>query len=253
VRELTASVARPSVLIIGLGEIGTDVGKNLCKSDFSHVKVANRTPEKAFTLAEECPVELVTWDELPAQIPGVDVVISAVPGLQPFLMKAPLDAGLRKADGRSQKYFIDLSIPRSIDRAVEEIPGVHLYNIDDIRNKASRALEKRKAAIPQVKEQIRQALTEWQTWAREMAVVPVIQDLKASLEQIRQQEVNRYRKSLSEEEMQKVEIISKNIIQKIMKFPVLQLKSACQRGEAEPLSEVLRTLFELEAGNKKVA
>jgi glutamyl-tRNA reductase len=253
VRELTASMVRPSVLIIGLGEIGADVGKNLCKADCSTVKVANRTPEKALSLAEECPVELVTWDELPAQIPQADVVISAVPGLQPFLMKAPLEAGLQKAGGRSQKHFIDLSIPRSMDTAVEEIPGVHLYNIDDIRNKASRALEKRKAAIPQVKELIRQALTEWQTWASEMAVAPVIQDLKASLEQIRQQEVNRYRKSLSEEESEKVEMISKRIIQKIMKLPVLQLKSACQRGEAEPLSEVLRTLFELEAGHKKVA
>lgn len=252
-RELTAAIPRPSVLIIGLGEIGTDVCKNLCKADFSTVKVANRTLEKSLGLIEECSVELVTWDNIPEQIPQVDVVISAVPGLQPFLMKASVEASMNQRNLFSQQYFIDLSIPRSIDTALEEIPGVHLYNIDDIRNKASQALEKRKAAIPQVKELIREALAEWQTWSREMAVSPVIQELKASLEQIRQQEVNRHRKSLSETEHQKLEMISKNMIQKIMKLPVLQLKAACQRGEADQLSAMLRTLFDLEATSPEAA
>ncbi|MFT7250045.1 MAG: glutamyl-tRNA reductase, partial [Arcticibacterium sp.] len=33
---------------------------------------------------------------------------------------------------------------------------------------------------------------------------------------------------------------------KIIKLPVLQLKAACQRGEAETLIDVLNDLFDLE-------
>jgi glutamyl-tRNA reductase len=40
--------------------------------------------------------------------------------------------------------------------------------------------------------------------------------------------------------------MSKSLMQKILKFPVLQLKAACKRGEAETLSELLSDLFNLD-------
>ena len=41
-------------------------------------------------------------------------------------------------------------------------------------------------------------------------------------------------------------------MQKIIKLPVLQLKAACQRGEAETLVDVLNELFDLEKASSKV-
>jgi glutamyl-tRNA reductase len=35
-------------------------------------------------------------------------------------------------------------------------------------------------------------------------------------------------------------------MQKVIKLPVLQLKAACRRGEAETLIDVLNDLFDLE-------
>jgi glutamyl-tRNA reductase len=42
------------------------------------------------------------------------------------------------------------------------------------------------------------------------------------------------------------------MVQKIIKLPVLQLKAACKRGEAESLIDVLNDLFNLEAQPDKV-
>jgi glutamyl-tRNA reductase len=178
----------------------------------------------------------------PQQIAAADVVVSAVPGLQPFLKKAFLE-NLHIAD---YKCFIDLSMPRSIESSIEEIPGVLLYNIDTIKSKASQALERRKAAIPQVKELIAGAITEFNEWLKEMTISPVIHDFKKALEQIRQNEMNRHMKSMSEQESQKIEQITKNILQKILKSPVLELKAASKRGEPEQLTEALRALFNLQ-------
>ena len=36
------------------------------------------------------------------------------------------------------------------------------------------------------------------------------------------------------------------IVQKIMKLPVIQLKAACKRGDADQLVDVLTELFDLE-------
>jgi glutamyl-tRNA reductase len=243
VKEITSGTQKPVVLLLGVGEIGTDVCKNLGKADFARVKIANRTLEKSIALARECEVEVVEWQEVAEQIKQADVVISAVPGLQPFLMKSYLET----ITIHQYKGFIDLSMPRSIDEAIEEIPGVLLYNIDNIRNKACEALEKRKAAIPHVQELISEAIVEFSEWSKEMAISPVINKFKETLDQIRQQEINRYAKSFTEEEYKKVDLVTRNIIQKILKLPVLELKAACKRGEADQLSEVLKALFDLEA------
>jgi glutamyl-tRNA reductase len=40
------------------------------------------------------------------------------------------------------------------------------------------------------------------------------------------------------------------MMQKIIKLPVLQLKAACKRGEAETLIDVLNNLFDLEKENQ---
>jgi glutamyl-tRNA reductase len=77
-------------------------------------------------------------------------------------------------------------------------------------------------------------------------VSPTIHKLKNALENIRQEEIARYLKKLGPEETKLVDDITRNIMQKIIKLPVLQLKAACKRGEAETLIDVLNDLFNLE-------
>ena len=45
-------------------------------------------------------------------------------------------------------------------------------------------------------------------------------------------------------------MITKGMMQKIIKLPVIQLKAACKRGEAETLVDVLNDLFNLEQDEK---
>src|SRR5690606_39623421 len=138
------------------------------------------------------------------------------------------------------------SMPRSIDAAIEALPNAKVYNVDNIRNRATEALTMRMAAIPQVKEIITEAMAEFNTWTREMAMSPALQQFKSRLEEIRQQELARYTKKLGDEQRELVEAITKNILNKIVKLPALELKAACQRGESEALLEGLSALFNLE-------
>lgn len=74
-------------------------------------------------------------------------------------------------------------------------------------------------------------------------VSPTIHKLKNALENIRKEEMGRYLKNLNAEESEKLEKITQNIIQKILKQPVIQLKAACKRGEAENMIEAIRRLL----------
>ncbi|MEM6298513.1 MAG: hypothetical protein AAF740_07485 [Bacteroidota bacterium] len=128
---------------------------------------------------------------------------------------------------------------------LEEVVGVLLYNIDEIQQRTASVIEKRKAAIPKIELIIEEALQGFGTWTQEMAVSPTIQRLKNTLEEIRKEEVARHLKKASQAEVELLEEATKSMMQKIIKLPVLQLKAACKRGEADTLVDVLNDLFNL--------
>ncbi|HEX5172299.1 MAG TPA: glutamyl-tRNA reductase [Cyclobacteriaceae bacterium] len=242
VEDLTCLTADPKILILGVGEIGQDVARNLSGSRLNNVNILNRTVEKAEKLAREVGFKPGGLSELDNALSQADVIISSVSVPQPLITKSRLES-LRLS---VHKFFIDLSIPRSIEPLIEEIPGAILYNMDDIQEKTNEALEKRKASIPKVREIIREAIAEFNDWSKEMVVSPTIQKLKTALEQIRKDELARYLKNSNPEEVAKLEEMSRSLMQKILKYPVLHLKAACKRGDPESLSELLLELFNVE-------
>ena len=244
--ELTQQIAQPKVLVVGIGEIGADVCRHLASSTIQDLLICNRTEHKAQALAQECGATVIPFEQLWEAVQTADIVISSIALATPFFSKEKLS----QLDILSFKYFIDLSVPRSVATHVEEISGVLVYNIDDIQVKVSQALKKRLQAVPQVKAIVQASIAEFSVWAKEMEVSPTIQKLKQALEKIRLEEMNRYAKKLSTAELEKLDKMTKNMMQKIIKLPVLQLKKACKRGEAETLIDVLNNLFNLEKQEK---
>lgn len=248
VDTVTSDFIDPKVLILGVGEIGADVCRNLMGSRFKDVTVINRTLDKSTTLAAECGFKAASFDRVTEALEQSDVIISSIFNNIPFITK-PL---VENFEILSHKYFVDLSVPRSIAPEVEDIPGVLLYNIDDIHSKASAALDKRIAAVPAVKAIIQEAIDEFNDWSKEMIVSPTIKKLKNALEEIRKEELARYLKDAKASEVKIAETVTKSMMQKVMKLPVLQLKAACKRGEAETLIDVLNDLFDLEKQSEVV-
>ncbi|WP_439558920.1 glutamyl-tRNA reductase [Dyadobacter sp.] len=242
VEMLEGLMPNPKILIVGLGEIGTDVCRNLAQNKDADITLINRTRSKADALGGELGFRVADFSDIESEISRADIIVSSIARNEPFFTKEMM-VRLR---GMSFKYFIDLSVPRSVSPEVEEIPGVMLYTIDSIRSKADEALHRRLSAVPHVREIIDEAVIEFNDWSREMVVSPTIQKLKGALEQIRKEELTRFTKNLSDSELEKVERITSSMMQKILKLPVLQLKAACKRGEAETLIDVLNDLFNLE-------
>jgi len=244
---LVKNLDNPQILVVGLGEIGDDVCRNLRAIVKADVFVSNRTDEKAREIARECSLSTIPFKDVDSKINDFDVIVCSVAMDQPMITKDHIGT-----DSRTFRYLLDLSVPRSISEDVEEIPGVLLFNIDGIQNKASAALEKRLAAIPAVTGIIQESLSAFNNWTREMEVSPTINKLKNALEQIRRDEIARYVKDNTGKENEIVDKITKSMVQKIIKLPILQLKAACKRGAAETLIDVLNDLFDLEKHPEKL-
>lgn len=244
IQELNAEVRDPRVLIIGLGEIGKQVAKKIAKTNIRQIMIANRTHDKALALAHEGHFLAVPMNEVWNEVEKADVVVSALQGKQdaPYLNLENFK-GLRFL---SKKLMIDLSVPRSIEDSIGMHPDVRLYNIDGLKKSFSTSHNKIKDAIPQVQHIISQSIEEFNQWSEEMSFSPAIHKFKLVLEEIMKQEMSRNLKYLNDHEKDKVEKITKGMIQKLIKLPVLQLKAACTRGEISNLTDVLNKLFNLE-------
>ncbi|WP_297335565.1 glutamyl-tRNA reductase [Algoriphagus sp.] len=240
--SLTSNTYQPRILLIGVGEIGEDVAKNMIYLPDAKVKITNRTLSKAEAIAAEMGFEVVPFDNCLEAMKEADVIVSSIHRDEPFITKKLIS----QFEIQSYKLLVDLSVPRSIETTVEDVPGVILYNVDNIRSKASEALEKRLAAVPKVEDIIQESITEFYNWKKEMMVSPTINKLKQSLEQIRQEELSRYLKNSTEEEFAIIDKITKSMMQKILKVPVVQLRAACKRDEAEEMIDLISDLFDLD-------
>lgn len=240
-------ITNPKILVVGLGEIGRDVCKNLEAKGYNNITLCNRTIEKTNALAGKYGFEQLPFENLFEQLGNYNIIISSVRTESPIFTKPRFNT----SHHNSISYLFDLSVPRSISKDIEELPGVVVYDLDEIQKRADEALEKRVAAIPHVKSIIKELTVEFGDWSKEMVVSPTIQKLKMALEQIRKEEISRYMKGLNEEEAQKIDKITSSMMQKIIKLPVLQLKAACKRGEAQTLIDVLNDLFDLEKISEK--
>lgn len=242
IEELTSNTYQPRVLLIGVGEIGEDVAKNMVHVPDAKVTITNRTYERAKALADELGFEVIPFEQCFEAMKESDVVVSSIMKSEPFITKSLVQS----MEIPSYKLFVDLSVPRSIETTIEEVPGVLLYNVDNIRSKATETLERRLASIPQVENIITETIDEFYNWKKEMMVSPTINKLKNALEQIRQEEMSRFLKNADDKQIAMIDKITKSMMQKILKVPVVQLRAACQRDDADKMIDIISDLFDLE-------
>ncbi|MEX2593114.1 MAG: glutamyl-tRNA reductase [Anditalea sp.] len=242
IEELTSNTFQPRILLIGVGEIGEDVAKNMVHIPDAKVTIANRSYQKAKDLADEFNFKVIPFERCYEAMEEADVIVSSIMKSEPFITKSLV----KTFDIKSYKLFVDLSVPRSIDTSIEDVPGALLYNVDNIKSKASKALEKRLASIPKVESIIEESIEGFYDWKKESMASPTINKLKNALELIRKEELERYLKNADVKEYAIIDKITKSMMQKILKVPVVQLRAACKRNEAEQMIDLISDLFDLE-------
>lgn len=125
------SLKKCSVLIIGAGKIGTLVSKYLKEKNIKGIFVANRTYLRAVELAANCRGKAVGFGRLEQELQDVDIVISCTLSPHIILKREMLAAVMQN---RIRPLFImDLALPRDVDSSVRDIPGVSLYDLDDLK------------------------------------------------------------------------------------------------------------------------
>ncbi len=135
-------------LVLGAGETAELTLTHLRAAGVRHVTVVNRTVERARLLADKLGGRACAAEYLHEVLPDADVVIAS--SSAPHYVLGPE----RVQDAMAQRperpmFIIDISVPRIVDPAVAGVPGVYLYNLDDLTRIVERNLAERAARVPQ--------------------------------------------------------------------------------------------------------
>lgn len=235
------------VLLLGAGDMGELTAEHLHKQEVKQVFVANRSYERAIELAARFDGKALQFDRIDEQLSSCDIVIASTAA--PHFVIEP-DQVTRALDARKMRnlFLIDLSVPRNINPTVGKIDGAYLYNVDDLQMVADANLELRqqKAAVA---EQI--VVKEVEVFRKRLVAqdaVPTIVELQERLENIRAAELEKCLRNvgpITPEQRSAIEMFSTQLVNKILHYPILQLKEADEPQERESLRRTIRKIFGL--------
>lgn len=250
-QQVVGDLNQRRTLVIGLGEMGQLALKALRSRNITPIAVANRTRERAEAAVAAWGGQVYSLAELPQALASADVVISATAAPNTILDMATVQAALAGRDGR-KLVLIDLAVPRDIDAAVGNLPGVYLFGIDQLRSSLDEALGARQQEIPLVEAIIDQETAAFAAELRELAIRPLIVDLRHKAERIRQRELQRTLRHLGDidpQMLQHIQHLSHSLVNKLLHEPTIRLKEKAGDGavaETADYAETIRHLFGLE-------
>lgn len=246
-QQVTGSLCNQRVLLIGLGEIGQLTLKGLQARGVTNVALANRTRARAQTLAAAWGGVAYGLDELPHALLKADVVISATSASEPIIDAATV-AGVMEQRRQQPLVFFDLAVPRDVDATVRALPGVKLFDVDDLRHHVDAALAARQHAIPHVGQIIGELVLEWRQQFQELQVRPVVVELRQKAEQIRQRALERTLRHLGDVDDQTADQLwhlSHALVNQLLHEPTVQLKRKAGQPQAELYASLVSDLFGL--------
>ena len=246
-RKIFGELRGKAVLLIGAGEMAELAAQHLITNGVSRIVVANRTLSRAVELAKEFHGEAISLDELQQALEEVDIVISSTGAPGVVLTKEQVKRAMGPRYHRLL-FLIDIAVPRDIERSVDDVENVYLYDIDDLKSVVEENTAKREREARKAERIIDEEVIKFLSWLETLEVVPVIQGLQAKGEAIRQRELARSMKALkglSAKEMKAVETLTRSIVQKILHDPVVTLRKECTNQEAQLLLDTVKRLFKL--------
>jgi glutamyl-tRNA reductase len=237
------------VLIVGAGENGELTAQALHRRGAHTVFVANRRYDRAIGLAQRFGGTAVRFDDLPAQLAEADIVVSCTSSPHQIVGRDELALVAEQREGRPL-LMIDIAVPRDIDSSVRDLPGITLYDMDDLQREVSRNVSGREAEATRARTLVEDETERFAAWLGSLDVVPTIAALHdradAIVRQVLRENEQRW-DSLSESDRERVETMARAIASRLLHEPTLRLKRSAG-DDAYAYLQAVRELFAIEAG-----
>jgi glutamyl-tRNA reductase len=245
-REVIGDLAERRVLVIGAGDTAEMTARALGAAGVATVFVANRHYDRAIGLAQRFGGEAVRFDDLPAELARADIVVSATGSPHQIVGREELALVVAERGARPL-MLVDIAVPRDIDSAVRDLAGIALYDMDDLQREVARNRSGREAEATRARAVVDSEVARFADWLASLEVVPTIAALRGRgdevVAQVLAENAGRW-ESLSDADRDRVEVLARAVVRRLLHEPTLRLKRAEEGAHAQV--QALRELFGLE-------
>ncbi len=244
-----------TALVVGAGKIAGLAARALRAQGAGTIEIASRTRASAAALAAEVNGRVRRWDELPAAVAAADIVIAATAAPRPVIRAAPLRAWLQARRG-PPVVLVDLALPRDVEPAVRDLPGVVCFDLDDLTSVVGTNLARRRAALPAAEVIFKQEMATFAEWLSVREVVPALVGMRSSVRAIADAELHaalRRLEHLNPPDRAVVERLVDRIVGKVLHGPTINLRRQAVSGRGPEHARAVRNLFSVRAASESDA
>jgi glutamyl-tRNA reductase len=248
--KIFGDLAGRTALILGAGDMAELAATCLTDEGVHVTLVANRTHERARTIAERLGARALTLDEAWPHFATIDIALCSTAAPHAVVTWDRVGAVIGGRRGRPL-CILDLAVPRDVDPAIAQIENVFLYDVDDLQTVAAQATARRREEVPAAERIVEEEADLFWAWYGGLGVVPVIKEFRGRMEALRAAELERALRHLGHlapEDRARVEQFSQALLNKFLHQPTVALKAAAEEGRGYGLLEALRRLFGLGGG-----
>ena len=247
-KKIFSSLRDKRGMLIGAGEMGELAANYLVSSGIKEIVVSTRNYERALNLAQTYNGRAVKFEYFLEEMGRSDVVICST-GAPDYIIRAEHMHDIIHKRKNRPIFLIDISVPRNIDPAINNIDNVFLYDIDDLQAVVEANLRTRRGEAEKGEQIIEEEVETFSKWFKSLEVVPTIVALRNKVEDIRRKELERITdrlRTLSPDDRETVEGLTNTIVNKILHGPLVALKSEANSSNGLLYAETIRKIFNLE-------
>ncbi|MFU9138681.1 glutamyl-tRNA reductase [Erwinia tasmaniensis] len=239
-RQIFESLATVTVMLVGAGETIELAARHLRQHDVQKLIIANRTRERAQTLASEVGAEVIGLAEIDSRLAEADIIISSTASPLPIIGKGMVERALKQRRNQPM-LLVDIAVPRDVEPEVGKLANAYLYSVDDLQAIIESNMAQRKAAAIEAETIVLQESGEFMSWLRAQSAVETIRDYRAQADEVRIGLEERALAALAQggDPQQVLREMAHKLTNRLIHAPTKSLQQAARDGDTERL-QILR-------------
>jgi glutamyl-tRNA reductase len=247
--DILGGLGGRTVLVVGTGKIAAAVAERARQSGAA-LLVCGRSQERAERLAGD-PARALALDGLAASLAQTDLVVACVAVRRPLLGASELRRAVTERTGKPLAA-IDLAVPRSIDPAVRDLPGIRLLDLEGLGHVGVQDAARLSEALG-IGERIAEEETRrYLAWDSGRAAGPTIAAIQRQAEQLCERELDRAVGARPAVDRAAAGAALHRVVAKLLHGPLVMAREAAAAGDYRLLADLGR-MFDLDAGRREGA
>jgi glutamyl-tRNA reductase len=244
-QQIFGDLQSNTALLIGAGETIELTARHLHEKGLGRMIVANRTLERARTVAKEFSGYAITLEEMPTHLAEADVVITSTASPVPILTKAMMERVIKIRKHRPI-FMVDIAVPRDIAADVAELEDVYLYSVDDLNQVIQENLRSREQAALKAEEIIETEVSHFMGWMNSLDAVSTICALRDQAQETRHSLVEKAKRMLDSGKptYEVIDYLAHTLTNSLLHAPCAQLRQAGYDGRTDVVM-IARQLFQI--------